>query len=537
VPYFRIVSPDPIAAPALSPGYRLDRYELLCPVATGGMASVWLAKLRAKHGFERLVAVKTILPQLASDVRFQQMFLDEARLASKIDHVNACHVIDLGDEHGVLYLVMEWIDGDSLSKLQRAVEASGQTFPCGVALKIVADTCAGLHAAHELCDADGRPLGVVHRDVSPQNVLIGPRGIVKVIDFGIAKARDRMSGDTTTGSLKGKIHFMAPEQALGTPLTRRADVWAAGALLYSLLAGEPPYDGPNQYATLHRIASGEPPPRLQPSVPDAVAAVVYRALSHNPDARFQTAAEMQQAVEAAMTATQSVATSADVAAFAALHLATRSEARKKSVDLAVRAAAERDRVERLLIAPSDSSREIKSLESEPMLPATTLTAPPSTPPPQRASQRPSLRTQVVTVADAPPPMRDEASPDSSSTLDASSVPLETSPIASRKTVALGVFALVLTIAIMLGLHRSPSAAAPAASTAAPPRVPVATTPAVPPPPPVASSAPAAPPAETPEPHKAAPAGPRRAPAVASVASPKASPPRPAAKPERIDDGF
>src|SRR5258708_3575069 len=167
------LSVPPAAESHLVPGYRLDRYELLCPIGTGGMASVWVARLRGKHGFEKLVAIKTILARYARDPRFQQMFLDEARIASRIDHPNVAQILDLGDHQGVLFLAMEWIEGEALYKLARAVHETGVTLAPAVALRIVAEVCAGLHAAHELRDRDGRPLGIVHRDVSPHNVLIG----------------------------------------------------------------------------------------------------------------------------------------------------------------------------------------------------------------------------------------------------------------------------------------------------------------------------------------------------------------------------
>src|SRR2546430_11137552 len=205
------------------------------------MASVWLARLQGKHGFEKIVAVKTILPNFAADPRFRQMFLDEARIASRIEHANVARILDLGEQHDLLYLVMEWVDGDALSKLSRTVEKNNQQVPLGILLRIVKDACAGLHAAHELCDPRGQVLGVVHRDVSPHNILVNSNGAAKVIDFAVAKARDRHAEETSTGILKGKIHYMAPEQAMGKPVDRRADVWAIGAILYRMLAGKAPF--------------------------------------------------------------------------------------------------------------------------------------------------------------------------------------------------------------------------------------------------------------------------------------------------------
>ncbi|HEX4516290.1 MAG TPA: serine/threonine-protein kinase, partial [Polyangiaceae bacterium] len=165
----------------LEPGHRLDRYELLCPIAQGGMASVWLARQHGKHGFEKLVAVKTILPLYAQDLRFQQMFLDEARIASGIEHANVAQILDLGEEKDVLYIAMEWVDGDSLSKLFRAAEKVSHRLPVNIVCRIVSDACAGLHAAHELHDKSGDLLNVVHRDVSPQNILVSTKGQAKLI--------------------------------------------------------------------------------------------------------------------------------------------------------------------------------------------------------------------------------------------------------------------------------------------------------------------------------------------------------------------
>jgi serine/threonine protein kinase len=332
----------------LTPGYRLDRYELLGPLAEGGMASVWIARQRGKHGFEKLVALKTILPQYASDLRFQQMFLDEARIASRIEHFNVARILDLGEEHDVLYLAMEYVDGDSLSKLRRAWMKKNIPVPTGVVMRILADACSGLHEAHELRGDDGKSLEIVHRDVSPHNILVSVKGVAKVIDFGIAKARDRLAGETNAGVLKGKIQYMAPEQALGRKVDRRADLWAIGASLYHLLTGKPPFDADNTLGTLHLLTSGRPPLPLPPTVHPAVAGVVRRALTTPPDKRFGTAAEMRDALEAAMLDAKIVATPADVASFINEHLSERTVKRRHVIDIALAAAAERERVEDLL---------------------------------------------------------------------------------------------------------------------------------------------------------------------------------------------
>jgi serine/threonine protein kinase len=339
----------------LAPGYRLDRYELLCPIGVGGMASVWVARLLGKHGFEKLVAIKTILPKYASDPTFQQMFMDEARIAARIQHVNVAQILDLGDHHGVLFLVMEWVDGEALSRLARAVEENGAPFPPGIAMRILADVCAGLHAAHELRDRSGASLEIVHRDVSPHNILVGPQGVAKVIDFGIAKARDRAAGDTRTGSFKGKVKYMAPEQAIAPKTTdHRADLWAVGAVLYTLLAGRSPYESENEMATLVQLAMQKPPAPLPPEITEPIRKIVSRSLAWDPGERYASAQDLKSALEVAMRDAGVPTTTADVAAFCALHLADRVQTRQKAIAIALSAAEDRSRVERLL-EPEDSS--------------------------------------------------------------------------------------------------------------------------------------------------------------------------------------
>jgi len=226
------------------------------------MATVWVARVQGKHGFEKLVAVKTILPHLANDPGFRDMFLDEASIASRIRHPNVADIVDLGEEAGTLYMVIEWINGDSWSKLHAAVQAAKQPFPVPILLRIAADACAGLHAAHELSDENGARLDVVHRDVTPQNVLVTIGGVTKVIDFGIAKALDRSAEATQTGMLKGKAQYMAPEQVRSKNVDRRADLWAIGTILYQYLSGHLPYEGKNDLAVLKALTSGKPPPPL-----------------------------------------------------------------------------------------------------------------------------------------------------------------------------------------------------------------------------------------------------------------------------------
>ena len=334
----------PAPSSQLAPGFKLDRYELLCPIAEGGMATVWVARQTGKHGFEKLVAIKTILPKFASDPAFQKMFRDESRIASRIEHTNTAQILDVGEQHDMTYLVMEYVDGDALSSVYRTLKKSNLRIPPGVVMRVLADACGALHAAHELRDDQGALLNVVHRDVSPQNILVSTKGIAKVIDFGIAKARDRVSGDTSTGQVKGKVRYMAPEQAMGRTIDRRADVWAIGAILYHMLSGKPPYDGETDVQALMTLTSGLPPVPLPPSVPPPLAAVVKRALRPAPDARFGTAAEMQQALEEAMSEAKLTTSVAAVASFLGKHVGDRIHKRKEAISLGLKAAAERDRV-------------------------------------------------------------------------------------------------------------------------------------------------------------------------------------------------
>jgi serine/threonine-protein kinase len=452
------------------------------------MASVWLARVRGKHGFEKLFAIKTILAELASDFRFQQMFLDEARISSQIEHPNVAQILDVGDEQGILYLVMEWVDGDSLSKLQRAVERRGGTIPYGISLRILADACGGLHAAHELRSKDGAALGVVHRDVSPQNILVSANGTSKVIDFGIAKARDRIAGDTSTGTLKGKVHYMAPEQALGEAVDRRADVWAAGAVLYHLVAGHPPYDGPNQLATLYLLTSKRPPPPLPASVPSSISLVLRKALSQDTATRYATAAELQSALEQAIAESGLGTTPAHVAAFCAEQLRDRIQSRKEALALALSAAAERARIQDMLKPTADDSLASHRIDGEvaKLVLARESASPDPVDTTPSAAEKPA-RLESASELGRAPPLSERSSPtlgaDGSMTGD---VPLTSTGRSRRRLTslaaalaALAVFALALRLLLASPARRPPEPALLAIAAAAPPARPSEVPPAPP----------------------------------------------------------
>jgi eukaryotic-like serine/threonine-protein kinase len=335
-------SSAPPKSVAIEPGTRLDRYELLCLLAQGGMANVWLARVQGKHGFNKLLAIKTILPNEADNENFREMFLDEARIASRIAHPSVVHIADVGEIQGIPYLVMDLIEGEPLHKLARACDKAREKLPLGIALRVVADACAGLHAAHELKGADGEPLGVVHRDISPQNILVTTSGISTIIDFGIAKARDRSARQTTAGTLKGKISYMPREQALGKDVDRRADTWALGAVLYFLIKGEPPYQAETQLATLQLAMNAAPIEPLPASVPMPVRALVSRALAQPIDNRFQTAEELGLALETAMQTLGIVTSHTEVAKFLGRVMKEKLEAKKALVANAIAEAAKRE---------------------------------------------------------------------------------------------------------------------------------------------------------------------------------------------------
>ena len=340
--------------PRLVPGHRLDRYELLCPIAQGGMASVWVARIQGVHGFEKLVAVKTILAEYATDPHYEAMFLDEARLIANIHHHNVAEILDLGSHDSLLYLVLEWIEGDSLALLERSAIKHKRPIPVSVGLRILAQMCAGLNAAHELRDRAGRRLNVVHRDVSPQNVLISVTGEVKLIDFGIAKALDQMSSNTNTGVVKGKVSFMAPEQALGQPLDARADIWSAGVVLYQLLTGELPFRGVSQLETLNMLGARRRAAPI-PGLPTLLQKLLDRMLEPDREKRIGSAAELESELER-VAALLGVATTRDVAAVVQEHLGERIAARRETIDAALREADGRQRPWQGFDAPLERAR-------------------------------------------------------------------------------------------------------------------------------------------------------------------------------------
>ncbi|MBL8619855.1 MAG: serine/threonine protein kinase [Myxococcales bacterium] len=280
------------------PGTRLGRYELLRRFASGGMAELYLARVAGSGGFEKICVVKRILPQYASDPDFVRMFLDEARLTAAIRHGNVAQVFDMGECEDGLYFAMEYVHGVDLRFVLHTLATREERMPLEHVLTIGIGAAAGLHAAHERKDREGRPLGIVHRDVTPSNLLLAFDGGVKLIDFGIAKATRRVT-ETRTGTLKGKIAYMSPEQCQGEPLDGRSDVFSLGIVLYEASTGTRLFANENEYAALRQIVDKDAPPpsRRRPDYPPALEAIVMKALARERTQRYPSALALQLDLE------------------------------------------------------------------------------------------------------------------------------------------------------------------------------------------------------------------------------------------------
>jgi serine/threonine-protein kinase len=262
------------------------------------MAEVFLAVSHGPAGFNKLLVIKKIRPQFAEDPEFLGMFLDEARLAARLSHPNVVQTNEVGDENGRYFMAMEYLDGQPLNRVVHRLAKSGG-LPLGMHLRILADVLAGLHHAHELLDFDGTHLGVVHRDVTPQNVFVTYDGIVKVVDFGIAKAQNSAS-ETKAGVVKGKVAYMAPEQARGDRVDRRADIFSVGVLLWEAATGTRLWKGLPELTIIQRLLTGEvpAPSKVKPDLPLELEAMIVRAMAPNREDRYATAADLQADIEA-----------------------------------------------------------------------------------------------------------------------------------------------------------------------------------------------------------------------------------------------
>jgi serine/threonine-protein kinase len=290
----------------------LGRYELIGQLATGGMAEIHLARLAGEAGFEKVVVVKRLLPELVASKAFVAMFLDEAKLVARLDHPNVCEVYELGRDGAEYFIVMPFLDG---------IPASALHADPRVAAGVVVQACAGLHYAHELRGGDGASLGLVHRDVSPSNLFVTAAGAVKVLDFGVAKVRG--ANETEVGTIKGKTQYMAPEQVLAEPLDRRCDVFALGIVLWELVTRRRLFDRASDFLVAKAILE-EPIPRADAdaaaadadasaAVPRELADVIARALERDRDKRFADARELARAIEQAMAGHGGIASSDEIA--------------------------------------------------------------------------------------------------------------------------------------------------------------------------------------------------------------------------------
>jgi serine/threonine protein kinase len=276
----------------------VGRYVLYGELASGGMATVHFGRLSGPVGFSRTVAIKRLHPQYAKDPEFVTMFLDEARLCGRIRHPNVVPTLDVVATEGEIFIVMEYVAGEALSKLMKTAQARNIPIPPRVAATILSSVLHGLHSAHQTKDEHGRELGIVHRDVSPQNILVGSDGTSRVLDFGVAKAAGRMQ-TTRDGQVKGKIAYMPPEQLSGGFVSRQSDIYAASVVLWEALTGRRLFDGETEAIVLVRAIEGkiDPPSAFNPNLERGTDEVVLRGLARDPEARFATARDMALAIE------------------------------------------------------------------------------------------------------------------------------------------------------------------------------------------------------------------------------------------------
>ncbi len=281
-----------------TPTTAFGKYQLFASLGRGGMADVFLSVARGQMGFNKLAVIKRLRQALAEEPAFRNMFLDEARLAARLSHPNIVHTYEVGEQGGVYFIAMEYLEGQSLNKVLKEAHRRKEPLDPQFCARVVADALAGLHYAHELRDYDGRPLGVIHRDVSPHNVFVTYDGHTKLVDFGIAKAA-LSSTETEVGVLKGKVAYMSPEQAMGSRIDARSDLFPMGIVLWELVTGQRLMTGDNAANTLHRLMN-EPIPllsRVVPGTDSGLERIVARALEKEPARRFQSAAEMREALE------------------------------------------------------------------------------------------------------------------------------------------------------------------------------------------------------------------------------------------------
>ncbi|MBK7861971.1 MAG: serine/threonine protein kinase [Archangiaceae bacterium] len=319
-----------------SSGDVVGRYTLLAKIATGGMAEIWLAKQAGPRGFEKVIVIKRIVDSLSADPEFVEMFLDEARIAAQLNHPNIVQIYDLGEHAGAYYIAMEYLPGENLSAIARAAMKAGMSLPISHAVKIISGAAEGLGHAHSRHGVKGEHLNVVHRDVSPQNIIITYDGLVKLVDFGIAKAANRGS-QTMGGQIKGKVAYMAPEQATGQGIDHRADLFSLAIVLYELVTKSRLFHREDQFQALSAVTSDEPvqPADVRnPDVPRELSEILSIALQKNPDDRYQDAAAFHHALENWLKTQPNSPSSSDIGQFMHRLFEARINARAKLIESA-----------------------------------------------------------------------------------------------------------------------------------------------------------------------------------------------------------
>jgi serine/threonine-protein kinase len=325
------------ASPAVwHQGLTVGRYNLLARLAIGGMAEIWLARQAGPKGFEKFVVIKRILDGLGTDPEFVSMFLDEARIAAQLNHPHIVQIFDLGEEAGAFYIAMEYLPGENLAAIARTGARQGKPMPIAHAVRVIADAAAGLAYAHTKTGPDGALLGIVHRDVSPQNILVTYDGVVKVVDFGIAKAASRES-QTMAGQVKGKTAYMSPEQARGQMIDARSDIFSLGILLFELVTRSRLFQFADPFDALRAVASDDPIPlahERNPEVPASLGLIIARALSRDAAQRYSTGRQFQYALEEWLRSQPEVPGAAELAAYMHERFSARIQERARLLDAA-----------------------------------------------------------------------------------------------------------------------------------------------------------------------------------------------------------
>jgi len=310
------------------------KYRVVRKLESGGMAEVFQGEVESIEGFKKQVAIKRVLPHLAQNRQFIQMFLDEARLSLKFNHANVVQTFSIGTSDNTYFIVMEFIDGMNVRKLMEHIEASGRTMDPAPAAFIVNEVCKGLSYAHSLRGGDGRPLGVVHRDVSPPNILLSKQGEIKIVDFGLAKATSQLES-TDPGLIKGKFAYLSPEATYGLEVDKRADIFAAGTVLWELLTGKRLFKGETDYDTVMNVREAVIPPvsSINPRVPREMDTIMFRALARDASARYQDASEFGSDLMKLLFKRQMLVTSYDIARIVSNIVDTEPQEVSREVDI------------------------------------------------------------------------------------------------------------------------------------------------------------------------------------------------------------